>query len=208
MQILALTRRILLVIGLCSPPSGNDFRVQIAQVFIISFFVINLVMLLSSHVAVGWYHYRSGDISECLNAVTLASAVTSGVISYAFLASQRKKMRSFFNGLQSIFDECKCCHHTCDCLNDFPISPTDKETTSAKLYLDTNAFCEKCMKWTLILQEGVYVVPSLSAVLLASAFYHYRDGHVDLAKLRLPMETRYQRQKYAKRPPAFNSFSR
>lgn len=76
-------------------------------------------------------------------------------------------------------------------LKDPHISWTDENSTSAKLYLDINAFCEKCMKWTLILQDGIYIIPSLCALLLASVFYYYRDGHVEAASLKLPMKTRY-----------------
>lgn len=193
MQILAFSRRISVLCGVCSPANESGFRVRFGQNLIISFIVTNLTLAFSSYTMYALHELDKGEIAEFLFGSLQVAAVSSTLLSYISIAYQRQNMRKVLDGLQMIFDQCK--FHK----NSFQFSfyllkwfqfLIDKHTPSAILYLKTNEFCENLMKWALIIQEGSFLIPALFFLVGGGLFYRIRDGHVETQNLYLPLKTR------------------
>lgn len=72
----------------------------------------------------------------------------------------------------------------------FNFSP-DERSSAAVQYLKTNELCEKILKWTMIVQFSLYVIPSITFFVVGTIYYYIHDGHIDTKKLFMPTKTRY-----------------
>lgn len=103
MEILALSRRISILLGVCSPTDESDFKAELCQILTILFIIINIVIMESSFIMNALYQLEVGNIVELLNAVLLTAGTTTALSSYISIVYQRKNTRRLFNTLQTTF---------------------------------------------------------------------------------------------------------
>lgn len=107
MQILALNRRVAVLFGFCAPSDNSGIGAHVVQRIIIAFSVVSLALGQTSNVMYALHHLHLGNISECLFGCMQASSITSVILTYVSLTYQRHLVRSFFDQLQSLSDQCK-----------------------------------------------------------------------------------------------------
>lgn len=106
MKILALSRRISVLCGVCSPSEKNDFRASFGQILIILLLSFNLLVMEVPMILYALYQLKMGNIFELLFAVAQVTGSVATRLSYTTIVHQRRHLRDFFNGLQSTFDQC------------------------------------------------------------------------------------------------------
>lgn len=111
MELLALSRRISILFGICSPSESNFWK-EFRQIAIIAFVSLNLAMLDLAGVWYSFDSFEKSDITEFLFGCLHVAAVTSTLLSYISLAYNKRKMQSVFDRLQSAFNK-----------REFPIQP-------------------------------------------------------------------------------------
>lgn len=65
---------------------------------------------------------------------------------------------------------------------------SDEAAPSAPIYLRANELCEKLIKWSIILVDVAYFVPTISLILGGIVFYKVNDGYVETTNLYLPLK--------------------
>lgn len=107
MKILASSQRLSVLCGVCAPPEESDLWAKICQILNIVFIFINLSMTEFSFIMYGVYQLEMGNIAGFLYAVVQVTSSMATHLSYVSMVFQRKHMRTVFNKLQNIFDQCK-----------------------------------------------------------------------------------------------------
>lgn len=107
MKTLQANRQISIIIGICAPSDGCDFRVKIAQ-------IINIILILVSLMLFEWFslnyimqYLRVDNIENCLVALKQIIAVAATIASFISLFAQMDRVRNFFDRIQHVFDKCK-----------------------------------------------------------------------------------------------------
>lgn len=199
MQILAVTRRIAVLCGICSPSDGSGFREKFVQMSIIAFFLVNRVLLEWSNVMYALYQLETDNIVAALSGCQQLAGGMTTLFSYVTVVYQRQSTRYIFDGLQTVFDRCEFKEKFLFCrlvrsnhspLNHIHFARTVKNTPSTRFYLETNELCEKLMKWSVILVQCSFLAPSLSLLVGGAIFYYIRDGYVRTENLYMPIRTR------------------
>lgn len=192
MKILVLNRGLCVLCGLCSPSDESTIWTKFDRIASIAFILVNFILLGMAYTMYLLYQLESGDIEHLLYACLQSTALTTMTLSYMTIAYQRKNTDNFFNGLQKIFDQCKfeAKSQFLDFSFDHFNSMTDERSSAEVKYLKTNELCEKLMKWAIITQLGLFLIPTSTYLVIGALFHYAHDGHIEKSKLYLPLKTR------------------
>lgn len=105
MKILGFSRRMAVLLGVCSPEE-NDSLAKTRQRRNIVLILINLVPVEFALITYAVHEMKVGNILEFLNGVVHVAATTTTLLSYTSILYQRQNTRQIFDELQSIFDKC------------------------------------------------------------------------------------------------------
>lgn len=106
MEILALSRRICVLCGFCSPEE-SDLREELCQLLNIMFILFNLVIMEIAFAMHALLALKLNNMVDLLFDFLQLTANMSLLLSYISIVYQRRNMKRFFNRLQTIFDQCK-----------------------------------------------------------------------------------------------------
>lgn len=108
MEVLRLTRQILVIIGLCEL-SGNEWLIRTKCHQRISFSIILTIIIAMevSSILYAWDHLRIGDLENSLYAAFQVAAAFCIIGSLITISYQKKKVRKILHGFQLVADYCK-----------------------------------------------------------------------------------------------------
>lgn len=194
MQVLRLTRKILVIIGLCEL-SGNEWliRTKFRQRLCFSTILTVIIAMEVSSILYVWHHIRIGDIENSLYAAFQVAAAFCIIGSLITIFFQKKKVRAILDGFQVVANNCKLINSfvfhasTLMCLCFWSGSGTPSEV----FFVRANTFPEYFIKWCLIGMICSYWAMSIFFAGSVAAFYYFRYGYVDATELYLPMKFRW-----------------
>lgn len=196
MEVLCLTREILVIIGLCEL-TGNEWIIRTRLRQRLSFSIILTVMIAmeASSILYVWNHLRIGDLESSLYAAFQVAAAFCIIGSLITISYQKKKVQTILDGFQAVVDNCK---YTIEFfLNPFILSWFDFEgvnSPSKEFFVRANEFPEYFIKWCSIAMIGCYWAMSIAFAGSIAAFYYFQYGYVDAAQLYLPMKFTWVRR--------------
>lgn len=198
MEVLRVNRRVATLFVMCSNSGEDNVGSKVAQIVRIIFYLVILISVDWFCVGYATERLQLDGIENSAFALTQATAIFTSIASYVSLIYEKRNVRQFFDIIQSVFHRCNCIFHSLNRILRSEIigfvwflCVSDEDTPSARIYLRVNVICELFMTWASIFIVGSFLASTFVSISGGILFYYGRDGHIDTAKLYLPLKLVY-----------------
>lgn len=199
MKILRLTRDVLAFIGYLSDEPIFRFKIIHTTISVLIAVILIAFGLTSSIYAVK--HLQIGQYAESLYAVWEIVSMVQTLASFGTIMIHKNNIREVIDEFQKIFNNCNKWHACVEYSPQFTIKlllikSVGAGKSSAELFMRTDKFCEKILKYALTGFIGTFVAVSIILAATSYAFYYIRDGYADPTKLFLSSKMRHVVARY------------